>query len=125
MREASTEVESAAPAAVTAAYAAAKPGFYAQEVDGRLWVFRNDDMELLTFLETGEPAKSVTMIGAGPKGETLRGPPCVIPQAALVAVHGDGLDVPEPGGSVEPLHVTAVVRQRDEVALPSETTALD
>lgn len=51
-----------------------KPGFYAEEVEGRLWVFRTDDMELFRFLEGGEPTKSVSWIGAGPDGITLRGP---------------------------------------------------
>lgn len=56
-----------------------RPGFYTREVDGRLWVFRTDDMRLYWFLESGssgpgEPAESVTLVGAGPGGRTLRGP---------------------------------------------------
>jgi len=51
-----------------------RPGFFTAERDGRLWVFRNEDMHLYWFLEQGEPAHSVTWIGAGPHGVTLRGP---------------------------------------------------
>ena len=39
-----------------------------------LWVFRTGSDALGEFLASGEPAKSVTRIGAGPDGLTLRGP---------------------------------------------------
>ena len=55
------------------AYLAARPGFETFITDGRLWVFRAWDVENVTeFLRTGEPAKSVTRIGAGPNGMTIR-----------------------------------------------------
>ena len=49
-----------------------KPGFFTREVDGRLWVFRTGTDDLAEFLLTGEPAKSVTLIGVGPNGMTMR-----------------------------------------------------
>lgn len=51
-----------------------RPGFSVFERDGRFWAFRSDSKDLATFLEHGEPAKSVTRIGAGPGGRTVRGP---------------------------------------------------
>lgn len=53
-------------------YLAHKSGFYTQVVDGRLWVFEEGSDDLKAFLEHGEPAKSVTRIGAGPNGMTIR-----------------------------------------------------
>ena len=71
-----------APAPVAAAPAGkhgkAKSGFYSRhgfhvyEEDGRLWVFRKGDPAHDTFLKVGEPAKSVTKIGVGPSGKTVR-----------------------------------------------------
>lgn len=58
--------------AVSAAASVAVPGFHTEVVDGRLWVFREDDPALQQFLDTGEPAKSVTRIGGGPDGMTIR-----------------------------------------------------
>ena len=51
-----------------------KPGFVAEMVDGRLWVFEEGSPELEEFRRVGEPAKSVTLVGEGPEGVTLRGP---------------------------------------------------
>lgn len=50
----------------------AKPGFQTFERDGRLWVFRDGSEDLAAFLEHGEPAKSVTSIGTGPGGMSMR-----------------------------------------------------
>lgn len=55
-------------------YAFHKPGYFTQMVDGRLWVFEEDSEALEQFLAVGDPAKSVTLVGAGPDGITLRGP---------------------------------------------------
>ena len=59
-------------------YLYAKPGFHVAlgTVGDRefLWVFRTGSDALGEFLASGEPAKSVTRIGAGPDGLTLRGP---------------------------------------------------
>ena len=51
-----------------------RPGFDVFERDGRLWVFASDSKDLESFLAHGEPAKSVTLVGAGPEGRTLIGP---------------------------------------------------
>lgn len=50
----------------------AKPGFFTQVKDGRLWVFKDGTKELETFKKTGEPAHQVTRIAAGPGGITLK-----------------------------------------------------
>ncbi len=49
-----------------------KPGFRTFEADGRIWVFREGSGGLRTFIEKGEPAKSVTRPGVGPGGATMR-----------------------------------------------------
>lgn len=49
-----------------------KPGFAVFGDEGRLWVFRTGSEALTTYLETGEPAKSVTKIGVGPDRKTIR-----------------------------------------------------
>jgi hypothetical protein len=54
------------------AYLAAKPGYREFVQDGRVWIFKADSKELAEFLKHGEPAKSVTWIGEGPRGTTLR-----------------------------------------------------
>ncbi len=54
-------------------YVASKPGFRVFVEDERLWVFRDGSEALNEFLEFGEPAKSVTLIGVGPRGASLRG----------------------------------------------------
>ncbi|MGE0193405.1 MAG: hypothetical protein AB7T63_15345 [Planctomycetota bacterium] len=51
-----------------------RPGFDVFERDGRLWVFASGSKDLEEFLAHGEPAKSVTLVGAGPEGRTLIGP---------------------------------------------------
>ena len=56
------------------ASAYAKPGFYTQLDDGRLWVFQEGSKELQDFLAKGELAKHVVRPGAGPGGMTLKGP---------------------------------------------------
>lgn len=53
-------------------YLATKPGFEVFIEDGRLWVFREGSDELKQFKATGEPAKQFAMVGAGPRGVTLK-----------------------------------------------------
>ena len=48
--------------------------FVTYELDGRLWVFADGSQALHEFQTTGEPAKSITLVGMGPGGKTLRGP---------------------------------------------------
>ena len=54
------------------AYLTAKDGFATSVVDGRLWVFKSGSEGLAEFKAHGEPAKSVTRVGAGPNGMTIR-----------------------------------------------------
>ncbi len=54
------------------AYLAARDGFETFIVDGRLWVFRSGAEEIAEFEKFGEPARSVTRVGAGPNGMTIR-----------------------------------------------------
>ncbi len=54
------------------AYLAARDGFETFIVDGRLWVFRSGAEEIAEFKQFGEPAKSVTRVGAGLNGMTIR-----------------------------------------------------
>jgi hypothetical protein len=53
-------------------YLAARPGFRTVGDEGRIWIFREGSEALAEFERVGEPAKSFTMIGAGPEGRTLR-----------------------------------------------------
>ena len=50
----------------------AKEGFEVVEQDGRLWVFETGSEDYKSFQEHGEPAKSVTSIGTGPNGMSIR-----------------------------------------------------
>lgn len=50
----------------------AKSGFYVEEKEGRLWVFKNGSAGLEQFETHGEPAKFSTAVGAGPGGLTIR-----------------------------------------------------
>lgn len=49
------------------------PGFVVQGHEGRLWVFKRGSAAYKSFREKGEPAKRVTLVGAGPNGTTLMG----------------------------------------------------
>lgn len=51
-----------------------KPGFVTKIEDGRLWVFAAGSKELAEFEQHGEPSISMSKIGEGPEGMTLRGP---------------------------------------------------
>jgi hypothetical protein len=55
-------------------YCAACDGFATFVREGRVWVFRPGSKDLAEFEKTGEPAKSVTRISAGPMGMTIKGP---------------------------------------------------
>jgi hypothetical protein len=48
-------------------------GFVVIGDDGRLWVFREGSQALADFRAKGEPAKRVTLIGAGPDRKTIMG----------------------------------------------------
>ncbi len=54
------------------AYLAAKPGFHTELRDGRIWVLREGTPEQEAFVEDGPPPHSVTQIGAGPLGTSIR-----------------------------------------------------
>jgi hypothetical protein len=64
-------VVNTAPSASTAS-AYTKPGFVTEVRDGRLWVFRENSAELQEFKSQGELGKSVTRVGGGPNGMTIR-----------------------------------------------------
>jgi hypothetical protein len=49
-----------------------KAGFEAHVENGRLWVFKANSPELAAFKAQGEPAVSVSRIGEGPEGMTVR-----------------------------------------------------
>lgn len=51
-----------------------KAGYVTKVEDGRLWVFEAGSKELAQFEAHGEPTVSVSKIGEGPEGMTLRGP---------------------------------------------------
>lgn len=67
-------VEQAAPPEAAPAANYAKPGFFTEVVDGRLWIFRSDCEELTQYQTIGEPAKHVIQPGAGPDGMTVKAP---------------------------------------------------
>lgn len=48
------------------------PGYVTEVEEGRLWVFKENSAELAEFKQYGEPAKQFTVIGAGPKGMTVK-----------------------------------------------------
>ena len=50
----------------------AKPGFYTEVKDGRLWVLREGSKELEAFKKQGELDHQVTRVGAGPEGMTIK-----------------------------------------------------
>lgn len=56
----------------TIKYLAAKEGFATELMDGRLWVLREGTPEHEAFVESGPPPHSVTQIGAGPLGTSIR-----------------------------------------------------
>lgn len=51
-----------------------RPGYLTRMVKDRLWVLRKGSKDLAEFLKKGESAKSVTILGAGPDGMTMRAP---------------------------------------------------
>lgn len=54
------------------AWLAARPGFVTVGDEDRIWIFEAGSAGLAEFRRVGEPAKSVTMLGAGPGRRTLR-----------------------------------------------------
>ncbi|MEX2214384.1 MAG: hypothetical protein WD768_09670 [Phycisphaeraceae bacterium] len=52
----------------------AKTGYVVEEKEGRLWVFAEGSKELAEYQSTGDMAKRITRIGAGPEGKTIIGP---------------------------------------------------
>lgn len=72
----------------SAAFASAdynKAGFEAHVENGRLWVFKTNSPELAAFKAQGEPAVSVSRIGEGPEGMTVRSHSQEIIEAYLTA----------------------------------------
>lgn len=53
-------------------WAATVDGFNTYIREGRIWIFMPGSEHEQEFLKIGEPAKSVTKVGAGPMGCTLR-----------------------------------------------------
>jgi len=51
-----------------------RPGYAVYEREGRLWVFRAGSASLEQYHTKGEPAKRVTLVGAGPDRRTIVGP---------------------------------------------------
>lgn len=48
------------------------PGFVAIEKEGRLWVFKSESKEHVSFVKGEEPAKQFSDIGGGPNGMTVK-----------------------------------------------------
>ena len=69
----------------TTASSHAKPGFYTEVKDGRLWVFKEGSKELEAFKKDGEPAHQVTRVGAGPQGMTIKSPDAKVIDEYLAA----------------------------------------
>jgi len=75
------------------------PGFPAFVADGRLWVFKKGSKELAGFKKTGEPAKRVTRIGAGPNDCTIMAVDGTVIDAYMAAYrHGNRFTVIEDDG---------------------------
>lgn len=51
-----------------------RPGFVTKVVDNRLWVFKENDPELVKFVKDGELAKHVVLPSSGPKRVTIKAP---------------------------------------------------
>jgi hypothetical protein len=71
-----------------AASAYAKPGFYGEIVEGRLWVFENGSEGLEEYKAHGEPAKNATKIGVGPLGMTVKSVDLATIEKYLVSIPG-------------------------------------
>jgi hypothetical protein len=69
-------------------YAVARDGFVTFVRDERVWVFRPGSKDLAEFQKSGEPAKSVTRIGAGPMGMTVKAPDGETIDAYVAAARG-------------------------------------
>lgn len=68
------------------AYTLSRPGFVTRFADGRIWVFAAGSKDWEEFLQHGEPAKSVTRIGAGPNGATVKSSAAEVIDAWLAAL---------------------------------------
>ena len=102
-------------------------GFETYEEDGRLWVFRPGSKDLAQFHAVGEPAKSVTLIGAGPNGMTLRGPDRGVLKSFQAAWNygGDGFAVFEDDGRLWAFRVgTESLAQYLDVGEPAKSVTL-
>jgi hypothetical protein len=53
-------------------YVLARPGFITRVAEGRIWVFPAAGDDFAKFCAHGEPTQSVTRIGVGPNGETVK-----------------------------------------------------
>jgi hypothetical protein len=67
-----------------------RPGYLTRVVKERLWVFRKGSKDLAEFLKKGESAKSVTLVGRGPDGMSLRAPDAATAEAYLAALAAAG-----------------------------------
>lgn len=67
-------------------YVVANDGFSTFVREGRIWVFRPGTKELAEFEKSGEPAKQVTRIGAGPGNMTVKGPDSATIDAYVAAM---------------------------------------
>ena len=65
-----------------------KPGFVTFVEDSRLWVFEESSEGLRDYLQEGEPAKHITMPGAGPRGMTVKSSDRSIVDRYLAAKQG-------------------------------------
>jgi hypothetical protein len=72
-----------------------RPGFVTQVKDGRLWVFREGSKDLEEFRKSGEPAKSISRIGAGPNRMTIRSGDAETIDDYLVAWRGESSEEQE------------------------------
>jgi len=70
----SGQADPPAPAPSAGAEAPQKAGFVTKMEDGRLWIFKEGSDELAAFEETGDLAKRVTRVAAGPGGVTVMAP---------------------------------------------------
>ena len=68
------------------AFVLSRPGFVTRVQDNRVWVFAAGSKDWQDFLAHGEPAKSVTRIGVGPDGRTVKSSDAAVLDAWLAAL---------------------------------------
>ena len=65
-----------------------KPGYVTWVIDGRLWVFSMSSKDAVDFVKTGDLAKNVTRIAAGPDRMTVRSSDSEVIDAYLATKNG-------------------------------------